>query len=179
RFPLAIALGNEFLAENCMGRGDWDRGLAFAQLDHEQATKIGSRAREAWAGFCRAQAFQGKGDLAQARAATLACIALCDQIGEHRLAAWLEPLVAAIAADVGDDEAARAHAQSGWDRARPLNQIMVSAWALNALGYTAMQRSDVPSALAWFEQYVELVRDTENQVARSVIMPHAAEAFLL
>src|SRR5262249_40505104 len=135
RFPLAIALGNEFLAENCMGRGDWDAGLAFAELDHAQGRKIGAMAREAWAGFCRAQVFQGKADLAPAGAAPPACCAWCDQTGEPRLGAGLEPLVAAVSADLGDDEAARAHAQSGWDRARPLNQIMVSAWALNALGY--------------------------------------------
>ena len=36
----------------------------------------------------------------------------------------------------------------------------------------------VHGALAWYEQYVPLVRDTENGVARNLILPSAAEAFL-
>ena len=106
-------------------------------------------------------------------------LALCEQIGEDRLATWLDPIVAVIAADLGDDDAARTHAERAWERARQLNQLMLSAWALNALGYAAMQRGDLPGALAWYEQYVALVRDTENGVVRSIIMARAAEAFLL
>ena len=91
---------------------------------------------------------------------------LCDQIGEFRLATWVGPMAATIAADQGDDYGARALAERGWARAQQLNQLLLSAWALNGLGYAAMQRGDLADSLAWYEQYVPLVRDTENGVAR-------------
>ncbi|HEY2970311.1 MAG TPA: AAA family ATPase [Casimicrobiaceae bacterium] len=177
-FPAAIATGNEFLAENMAGRGHWEASLVFAARDREQAAKIGSLARTAWSEFCNAQSFHGKGELLQGRDAALAALRLCEQIGEDRLATWLEPVAAAIAADMGDDTEARLHAERGWARARQLDQLLLSAWALNGLGYAAMQRGDLAEALEWYEQYVPLVRDTENAVARNLILGRAAEAFL-
>ena len=41
-----------------------------------------------------------------------------------------------------------------------------------------MLRGDLREALAWYEQYVPLVRDTENGVARLLILASAAEALL-
>jgi tetratricopeptide (TPR) repeat protein len=59
-----------------------------------------------------------------------------------------------------------------------LNQLVLLAWTLNALGYAAMQRGDVPAAVECYEQYVPLVRDTENAVGRNVTMGRVAEGFL-
>jgi tetratricopeptide (TPR) repeat protein len=177
-FPQAVALGNEFLAENSAARGLWDQALAFAEEDHHQARRIGSLAREAWSGFARVSGLYGKGDLAGARAAALGALALCERIGEQRLGAWLDHAAALAAADLGDDEAARAHAERAWDRARELNQLVLSALALNALGYAAMRRADVPGALGWYDQYLPLVRETENGIARHLVLACAAEAFL-
>jgi class 3 adenylate cyclase/tetratricopeptide (TPR) repeat protein len=177
-FPLAIALGNEFLAENASGRGHWDAALAFAVRDQNEGRKIGSLARIAWSGFCSGWAHYGKGELALARATTLDALALTDQIGEERLAAWLDPSAALIASDLADDEAARMHAERGWARAKQLDQLIVSAVALNALGYSAMQRGDIQAALGAYQQYVSLVRDTENGVARNLFLGHAADAHL-
>ncbi len=152
--------------------------MAFAAQDEEQGRKIGSLARVAWSGFPRVHAFYGKGELAAARAAALASLALCEQIGEERLATWLDPALAAILADLADDETARTVAERGWTRARQLDQLVLTALALHALGYAAMRRGDVRAAVEWYDQYVMLVRDTENGVARNVILGHAAEAFL-
>jgi hypothetical protein len=66
-----------------------------------------------------------------------AAIELAEQIGENRLATWLDPVAATIAADLGDDNAARMHAERGWERAQRLNQLVLSAWAIDALGYAA------------------------------------------
>jgi tetratricopeptide (TPR) repeat protein len=177
KFPDAIASGYEFLGENAAGRGHWDEALSYGARDYEEGTKSGSLARAAWSQFCLAQGHHGKGELAAARAIALAGLALCDQIGEYRLATWLLPISSIIAADQGDDDAARALAERGWEHAQKLNQVVLSAWALNALGYAAMQRGDLRGALAWYEQYVPLVRDTENGVSRVLILGCAADAF--
>lgn len=177
RFPLAVASGYEFLGENAAARGHWDDAVAFGEKDHAEGSKSGSLARIAWSRFCIAQGLHGKGELAPARKTALSALELCDQIGENRLATWLYSMAAIIAADQGDDDAARALAEPGWERAQRLGQMVLSAWALNALGYAAMQRGDLRGALAWYEQYVPLVRDTENGVARLLILGCAAEAY--
>src|SRR5437762_6012332 len=71
------------------------------------------------------------------------------------------------------------HAQRSWDRAQQLNQLVLLAWALHARGYVAIQRGDTRDAVEWYEQYVTLVRDTENAVARHLMMARAAEAYFL
>jgi tetratricopeptide (TPR) repeat protein len=178
KFVPAIAFGNEFLAENAAGRGHWDDTLAYAAKDAEEARKSGSLARGVWSEFSRVQALHGKGALAEGLEVTIAALELCEQIGEERLATWLGAMAAVIAADLGDDETARRHAERGWERARHLNQLVLLAWTLNALGYAAMQRGNVPAALECYEQYVPLVRDTENAVGRNVTMGRVAEGFL-
>jgi len=177
-FPSATASGNEFLAENAAGRGLWREALGFTALDAQEGRRSGSLARVAWAEFCRVQALHGLGDLVGARDCVVAALALCAQIGEDRLATWLEPLAAQIAADLGDTVAAKAHAERGWARAGKLNQLLLFAWALNGLGIAALQRDDVPAALGWYEQYLALVRNTENALARNLIIARAAEALL-
>jgi tetratricopeptide (TPR) repeat protein len=87
-------------------------------------------------------------------------------------------MAAIVSADLGDDVAALAHAERGWERARALGQIVLSAWALHALGYSAMRCGDPGKAHEWYRQCAELVRDTENAVARNFVLAHAAESFL-
>jgi ATP/maltotriose-dependent transcriptional regulator MalT len=95
-----------------------------------------------------------------------------------RLATWLERLAAQIAVDLGDDAAAREHADRGWQLAGELNQIMLSAWALNVLGQAAMQRGDVAAAVEPCDQYLALIRDTENAIVKNLIIGRAAETYL-
>ena len=160
RFPFAVALANEFLGENAAGRGHWDDALAYAARNAEEGRKIGSLTRVAWAEFSRVQGLHAKGELRAALQAAQAALALCEQSGETRLATWLDPIAAVVAADLGDDESARMHAQRAWEHAQQLNQLVLG-WALHAR-LCAMQRCDTGTALEWYEQYVALVRDTEN-----------------
>jgi tetratricopeptide (TPR) repeat protein len=70
------------------------------------------------------------------------------------------------------------HAERGWVRAQGLDQLVLTTWALHAAGRAAMQRGDVVDAMRWYEQYVPLVRDTENALSRNLMLGCAAEAFL-
>ena len=176
--PEAIASGNEFLAENAAGRGHWDDALGFAGADRLYGAKAGSLARVAWATFAEVLGLQGKGRLAEARNALHSALALCEQIGEGRLATWCEPMLAVVLADLGDQDAARVHGEKGWERAQELDQVVLNGWALHALGHAAMQRSDVGEALKWYDLYVPLARDTENGVVRIQVLGYAAEAYL-
>jgi class 3 adenylate cyclase/predicted negative regulator of RcsB-dependent stress response len=175
--PEAVASGNEFLAENSAGRGLWDDALAYAAKDADAGRASGSLARVAWSEFSRVQGLHGKGELAAALQVSLSALELCEQIGEERLATWFDPMAAIAAADLGDDAVARTHAERGWERAGRLGQIVLSAWALNALGYAASVRGDSGEALEWYGQYVALVSDTENAVMCNIPMGRAAEAY--
>jgi ATP/maltotriose-dependent transcriptional regulator MalT len=177
-FPHSIANGYEFLAENCAGRGLWSDALAHAERDREFGAKSGSLARTAWAGFATVQALHGTGELAAARQVAEATLEMCAQIGETRLATWLDPMLSIVAADQGDDAAARMHAERGWARAQELDQLVLTVWALHAAGRAALQRDDVGDAMRWYEQYVPLVQETENALSRNLILGSAAEAFL-
>ncbi len=177
-FPHSIANGYEFLAENCAGRGLWKDALAYAERDREFGAKSGSLARTAWAGFATVQALHGTGELASARQVAEATLEMCGQIGETRLATWLDPMLTIVTADLGDDDAARMHAERGWARAQELDQLVLTVWALHAAGRAAMQRGDVADAMRWYEQYVPLVQETENALSRNLILGCAAEAFL-
>ena len=177
-YPEAIASGYEFLSENAAGRGHWDAAIAYSTLDEQHGRKTGSLARIAWSGFAASQARYGKGELVQARDGILDALALCEQIGEERLATWLEAMLATVVADLGDAPAAQAHAERGWERARRLDQLVLSTWALSGVGWAALARSDIAAALAAYEQCVQLLRDTENNVARNFTLARAADAFL-
>jgi len=177
--PAAIASGNEFLAENSAARGRWSDALAYAARDAEEGRKSGSLARVAWSEFSRVQALHGQGELAEALDRTQVALELCAQIGEDRLATWLDAGAALIATDLANDTVARMHAERGWARAQQLEQLVLSAWSLNALGYGAALRGDLHEALQWYEQYARVVRDTENAVARHLTLGRAAEAYFM
>jgi tetratricopeptide (TPR) repeat protein len=49
---------------------------------------------------------------------------------------------------------------------------------MHALGYAAMACGDTFKSLAWYERYLALVRDTENELARNLVIGRAAQAFL-
>jgi len=174
-FPAAVAIGNEFLSENAMGRGFWDEAIAFAQRNRETGRAIGSMARVAWGGFGLTAALYGKGLLQEARTEALATLQLALQIGENRLMTWLDPSLAMIAVDLGDDTAATVHAERGWQRAQALDQKALTGWALIARWHVALQTGDAAAALEWQARYLALVAGTENRVVKLVGLARAAE----
>jgi tetratricopeptide (TPR) repeat protein len=178
QFPFAIAVGNEFLSEDAGARGHFDDGIAYARNDEHYGQRAGSLVRAAWSRFCASHSLHGRGDLADALAAGLSGLSLCEQIGESRLATWLEPCTALIYADQGNDEAARAMAERGWASARQLDQLLLSAWSMHAVGYAALLRGEHAEALDWYRRYLALVKGSENGVARLLILQHAVEALL-
>jgi predicted ATPase/class 3 adenylate cyclase len=178
-FPAAIAIGNEFLSENAMGRGYWDEAIAYAQRNRAAGRTIGAMARVAWGGFGLTAALYGKGLLQEARTEALATMQVALQIGENRLMTWLDPSLAMAAADLGDDANAKIHAEQGWQRAKALDQKALTGWALIACWHVALQADDLAGALERHGQYLALVKSTENRVVKLVGLARAAEVSLV
>ena len=177
-FPLAAAYGYEFLSECACFRGLWEDALTYAARNREIGERIGAQARVAWAHFARGNALYGKGHLSEARAVARTGLELADSIGEGRLATWMQPLLAIIEVDMGDDEAALTDAERGRVRADESGQIILQCWSLHALGYRYMQREEWSPALEYYERATALWRPTENRAASLLIGASAAEAYL-
>lgn len=177
-FPIAIANGYEFMAENAFGRGYWDKTLEFAEQDYEIGKKMGANQRLAWAEFSRATGLHGKGELDAARAAGLHCLELCERIGEGRLATWVEPFLAFVESDRGDDEQAQRHAKGGLERAAVLGQLLLTCWALHGSGYAYLRRGEYERAAEDYAKCVAEWRTSENRVAPAFTSGDAAESFL-
>ena len=177
-YPLAAALGYEFLAENAFGRGTWDQGIKYATLDGEIGARIGAQARVAWAGFSHAACLYGKGELQSAHLRAAETLALCETIGEARLAIWADAQLALISSDIGDFVAGREHAERARTNAKALGQLIFEAWSLTAIGHWKGLVGEWGAASKAYEEYETLIRGSENLAARNFVRASAAEAFL-
>ncbi len=177
-YPLAAAYGYEFLSESAAFRGVWEDALTYAARNREIGERIGAQARVAWAHFARANALYGKGSLSEAREVARTALELAEKLGERRLATWVQPLLAIIEVDMGDDEAALTDAERGRVRADESGQIILQCWSLHALGYRHIQRQEWSPALEYYERATALWRPTENRAAALLIGASVPEAYL-
>ena len=63
-YPLSMAVGHEFLAEDMTILGLWQEALEHAEQDRQIGERLGAPDRVAWAIHTRSHAFLGLGDLA-------------------------------------------------------------------------------------------------------------------
>jgi tetratricopeptide (TPR) repeat protein len=174
----AQALGHEFLAENAICRGHWDESLRQTARNRELADKMGALNRRAWSEYPRTLALWGKGRLAEAYQVGQAALELCERIGETRLATWIEPSLAIIATDLGEDEVAERYARGGLQRGESLGQVALHSYSLHAMGYWHMRRLNWEEAVRCYQQMLALLRPTENRIISLYSHAYVAEAFL-
>ena len=175
---LARATGNEFLAENQLCRGDWDEALNLTSKNRELADKIGALHRRAWSEYPRLSALWGQGRLTEAYRIAQAALELCEQIGEKRLATWIEPSLALIATDLKEDEKAEGFARRGLHRGESLGQVALHCFSLHAMGYWHMRCLRWKEAVQYYDQVLAKLRPTENRVILMYSQAYTAEAFL-
>ena len=153
-------------------RGYWDEALAYAAKDREEgASASGALARVAWSQFCLAQGLHGKGELAQAaRRPRESALAMCEQIGEMRLATWASTDGSRSRRRPGrrrgrarDSRARIGSARSDWTR------WCCRRGRCTALGYAAIAARRRRGGVALVRQYVALVarhRERRRQAHR-------------
>jgi len=174
----AQALGHEFLAENAICRGHWDEILHLTARDRELADKMGALNRRAWSEYPRILALWGKGRLAEAYQVAQAALELCERMGETRLATWIEPSLAIIATDLGEDEVAERYARGGLQRGESLGQVALQSYSLHAMGYWHMRRLNWEESVRCYRQMIALLRPTENRIISVYSHAYVAEALL-
>jgi tetratricopeptide (TPR) repeat protein len=175
---LAQAIGHEFLAESAVCRGDWNESLRRTAKNRELADKMGALNRQAWSEYPKTVALWGKGRLTEAYQVAQSALELCEQIGETRLATWIEPSLALIATDLNGDEDAERIVQSSLRRGESLGQVALHSFSLHAMGYWHMRCLQWEDAVQYYQQVLTLLRPTENRIIPLYSLAYAAEAFL-
>ncbi len=177
-YPLAIATGYEFLAEDANCQGDWDQALECAASDREIGERIGALDRITWAEMCHMDASFGRGDLLSALETGQAALALAERIGEERAAILIGDYLVRINTDLGHDDTARADGELWIKRSDELGQIYMQSMARHGLAYHHIQHGDWAAAARLYDQCAALYGPTENRVAPLNLGPYPALARL-
>ena len=129
-YPVAVAIGHEFFAEDAFQQGRWEEAAVHAENDLEIGRQIGSPVRQAWAQFCLMWSFFGLGELARAAEAGYAAIGLAELSGEARLRVQVEAVLAIVELERGDLADARRLAEGALRVAGQMGQayLEVEAW---------------------------------------------------
>ncbi len=115
--PLAQALGYEFLGENTMNAGDWQKALGYAAREREIAARLHSRERQAWTYIVTSVSYMTSGNPESAERELREGMALAESIGEQRLTLLLKGNLACATRFWNSlAKESRALVACGWDR---------------------------------------------------------------
>ena len=81
----AQAIGNEFIGEDAVHTGNFERGLKSAERELEIANRMQSRERRAWTHYYSAQCYMHLGRFEEAERTFSEGVALAEAIGENRV----------------------------------------------------------------------------------------------
>jgi len=176
-FLSAIAVGYEFIAEDNLIMGYWDRALEAARYELQIAEKIGAAARKAWSRWVIGSALYGKGKLVEAVAELEQAVDFAVTIGENRLALLCYTALSSTYADMGN-ELAIDFSNQAIEGATKMVELFQLGYALQIKGYVYLQLGEPENALEAFEASQKLLENTESIDVALYRLPYQAEALL-
>ncbi len=176
-YPLAAALGYEFLGMASFCLGNWPDTLVFAARAREIGEKIGSLDHLAWAEFCQGVALYGKGDLPAAVAAARTAAETAVEIGDGRLAVLARARLVLVEADLGAEEAARTDAELALAYSGELGQTYMQSEGHWGTAYLHLRREAYELAAGFYEQYTEFLTGMDNRCMPLLLGADHAEAY--
>ncbi len=177
-YPLATAVGYEFLAENEWLLGRFHNVLAHTARECEVAERIGARARLGWALWSRANALHDLGDLVASEAAAREALAHAEATSELRLQVWASGCLAITQANLGKVDEAVVTARWATTRADELGQVSLQAWSRRAGATIHLQAGEWAAAAEMLDEVATLVAATDNRNALLLLGDKRAEAYL-
>lgn len=174
--PLAQALGYEFLGENSVNAGDWQKALEYASLEREIAARLHSRERQAWTYLVTALSYYLSGDLSTAERELREGMALAESIGEQRLALLLKGNLAIVLADLGRSDEAFKVAKENFAGAEALGLLYSRAEGRRCLAHVHFRHGDFEEALRLCDENLELLGHGTSRVSRLWLGPLHIEA---
>jgi len=177
-YTFAAAVGHEYLAENAINCGLFERAQEHGQLDRQLGERIGSLDRIGWSDFALTWAHWGLGDLELAEQTARNGLELADRIGDRRLALLLAATLSQVLADRGGLDEARVLIEGTIVGVDALNQVFHQSVARAAAAYLALRVKDFPLALQFLEDAQRIYEPTESVGARLVCGGLLGEAYL-
>jgi tetratricopeptide (TPR) repeat protein len=173
----AQAAGYEFLGENTVHTGNYEKGLEYAQRELEIADRLHSRERRAWVHFYSSQCRLYLGQIERAEQELLEGIALAEAIGENRVLSLLRPNLATAQVMQGRYDEALRTASESLQRSSP-TLIYSHFEALRCLADVRFRRAELEEAEQLCRQAHELVSPTDSRVSQLWLGPLYIEVLL-
>ncbi|MEP6570739.1 MAG: AAA family ATPase [Acidobacteriota bacterium] len=176
--PLSQALGYEYLGENTVNAGDWQKALGYAAREREIAARLHSREREAWTYLVTSISYMLAGDLARAEHEQRAGMALAESIGEQRVTLLLKGNLAIVLADLGRFDEAFQIARENFARSETLGLLYSRGEGRRCLAHVHFKHGDFAEAVRLCDEVLELLGNAEPRVIRLWLGPLHIETLL-
>jgi tetratricopeptide (TPR) repeat protein len=180
----AQAVGNEFLGEDAVHKGNYEESLVFAKREIEIAERLHSRERRAWTHYYSGHAHFHLHQLERAVDEYHNGVALAELVGEKRVLALLNTNLAIAEAELKHYDKALQIAAVNRDAAAAIGLLYTHFEALRGLATVHFRRSQngIEGALAEAEtvcrEAAALIEPTESRVSRLWLGPLFIEVLL-
>jgi tetratricopeptide (TPR) repeat protein len=174
--PLAQALGYEFLGENSVNAGDWEKALEYAACEREIVTRLHSRERQAWTYLVTSLSYMASGDLKSAENEFIEGIALAVSIGEQRLTHLLKGNQAIALADLGRSDEAFKTARENYAGAETLGLLYSRTEGRRCLAHVYFRAGELEETLRLCDEILEMLGPERSRISRLWLGPLHIEA---
>lgn len=174
---LAQALGYEFLGENCVNAGDWEKALEHAACEREIVARLHSRERQGWTYLVTSLSYMASGDLKAAEHEMREGIALAQVIGEQRLFGLLTGNLAILLADTNRIDEAFKTARENYQNGEALGLLYSRTEGRRCLAHVHFRNGDLEEALSLCEEILGML-GTKSRISRLWLGPLHIEALI-
>ncbi|HEX9424724.1 MAG TPA: protein kinase [Pyrinomonadaceae bacterium] len=176
--PLAQALGYEFLGENTMNAGDWQKALGYAAREREIAARLHSRERQAWTYIVTSVSYMTSGNPESAERELREGMALAESIGEQRLTLLLKGNLAIVLADLGHFDEAFQTARENYQSAEALGLLYSRTEGRRCLAHVHFRHGDLDETLRLCDEILEFLGEGKSRISRLWLGPLHIEVLL-
>jgi tetratricopeptide (TPR) repeat protein len=174
---VAQAAGYEYLGEDSIHKGTYEKGLEYAQREIEIADRLHSRERRAWVHLYSGQCHLFLGRIEQAEQEFLDGIRLAEAIGENRASSLFRSNLAIVQAKQGRYDEALQTALTTLQSSSP--SLLYSHFeALRCLADVRLRRGDLEEAEKVCLEADELVSPTDSRLTQLWLGPLYIEVLL-
>src|SRR6185295_7549916 len=173
---LAQALGYEFLGENTVNAGDWQKALEYAEREREVASRLHSRERKGWTYLVTSLSHMASGDSKSAEQELKEGMALAEAIGEQRLELLLKGNLAILLANLGRFDEAFETARENYQRGEALGLLYSRTEGRRCLAHVHFKHGELDETLRLCDEIFEMLGEEKSRISRLWLGPLHIEA---
>ncbi|MGI8837210.1 MAG: protein kinase domain-containing protein [Pyrinomonadaceae bacterium] len=167
----AQAIGYEFLGEDAVHKGEYEKGLEYAAHELEIVEKLHSRERRAWTYLVASWSLLYSGNLERADKEFTEGIALAESVGEVRVAGLMKGNYAVLQVRQGRFDEALQTALENFAQAEASGLLYSRFEGQRSLAEVRRQRGELDEAKAVCMKAFDLVSETESRVSQLWLGP--------